>query len=198
MMSTHHWHIMIFKIWNYFFWIFDRWNSTFWNFLNLLTVGKTHLKWKLEKVLPRSAAEFFIISITIFHNFVSHVLKKWYRTAISTVFSGFWCVFIVLSQFCTLESIVSMYRDPDIHISYIRIENKSSKDVFNHRNKHIDSEMNMLDLTVEFSSFKYLTVEIWIFLWNFFAFNRLRSDVSKNLSYDTYLNLVKKLHQDES
>ena len=53
-----------------------------------------------------------------------------------------------------------MCRDVNIHYNYIRIETKSSQDVFNHRNKHIDSEMNMLDLTVEFSSSQNLTVEI--------------------------------------
>ena len=159
-----------------------------------MTVGKPLLIWKLKNVFPSVPAEFFILSYQSIRTITSSFLKKWYLT----VFNDFYRVFIVLSQSCTHKSIILMCRDVNIHYSYIRIETKSSQDVFNHRNKHIDSEMNMLDLTVEFSSFKYLTVEIWIFLWNFFAFNRLRSDVSKNLSYDTYLNLVKKLHQDES
>ena len=86
---------------------------------------------------------------------------------------------------CMFKFIIVMYWDIKNHISCIRIVKKPSEDVFNHRNKHIDSDVDMSHFTVEFSSFEYLTVEIWIF--NEISFSRrLSPDVSNKPSHATY------------
>jgi len=149
----HHVH----QILNFFFLSFFLIKFKFLKNFKVVDRWKTTFDMKTQKCVSKRPCGIFILSYQSIRTITSSFLKKWYLT----VFNDFYRVFIVLSQSCTHKSIILMCRDVNIHYSYIRIETKSSQDVFNHRNKHIDSEMNMLDLTVEFSSFKYLTVEIW-------------------------------------